>query len=242
MTKFAAESSYSVFFLEGKKSNNPSTAHLLPKTKALEWTTDFLLPPFKALFSLLIAHVTSKWEQIIPELSCQFISGQQERKVCWNLTEESPGEHYTETADNQNLHLRMLAEPTVSLSWATGIYPTPTSLDQSLDSYVWTLQDKPAMKSEGLGMILSAFGNCWMPGNHGSWKAPVEIGWSNTLAQSRVNQSKLLRAVSSQVSNTCMNGDSKTYYILTGTLGSSVAENWSFDNIKLRFRIVFNDS
>lgn len=131
---------------------------------------------------------------------------------------------------------RVYSYPTMS---ATGIYSTPTSLDGLLGSYVWILQGKPAMKSEGPGMILSAFGNCWTPGYQGSWKAPVETGWSNTLAQSSVNQSKLLRSVSSQVTNISMNGDSKTYYILTGTLGSSVAENWYFVNTKLRWRGFF---
>lgn len=52
----------------------------------------------------------------------------------------------------------------------------------------------------------------------------VETDWSNTLTQSRENQSNVLRAVSSQVSNISMNTNSKTYYILTRTFGSSVAK------------------
>lgn len=55
----------------------------------------------------------------------------------------------------------MLTESTVTLPYQQqASNSTPTSLDGSLGSYVWILQGKPAMKSEGLGMILSAFGNC----------------------------------------------------------------------------------
>lgn len=74
-----------------------------------------------------------------------------------------------------------------------------------------------------------------------SW-SPVEIDWSNTLTQSRENQIKLLRVVSSQVSSISMNTNSKTYYILTRMFGSSVAKTWCFDSIKLRFKDFFNGS
>lgn len=107
-------------------------------------------------------------------------------------------------------------------------------------SYAWILQDKPPLKSEGLGMILSAFGNCWMPQNHNGW-ITVTITHGDWLVQnshSKQGESKqLAQGCVSQVSNISMSRSSKTYYILTRTFGSSVAKIWCFDSIKLRFQV-----
>jgi len=89
-------------------------------------------------------------------LSCQFVSAQQERKVCWNSIEEPPGEHHTRCRQ---------PEPTPANTGTPSYGQWALTPNQLLwighkDSYVWILQNKQAMKSEGLGLILSGFGNC----------------------------------------------------------------------------------
>lgn len=124
--------------------------------------------------------------------------------------------------------------------WAMGIYHIPTSLDGLL-RFLCVDTARPASNEEqGSWNDSFSFWKLFNASESQQLKGTCGTDWSNTLAQNRVNQNKLLRAVYAHISIISTNGDSNTYYMLTGILGFSVAEKWGCDDIKLRFRFFKN--